>query len=230
MHYNHDHDIPEIAQLEKWNALAQKFFRMHEEDLRPKFYRRWGGTSGRFLREIKKLEKSYTSRKCASKNVVPRRSTFEDTYNKSNGNVDEEKKNSSEDRERRSRGQLRFAHNPGHRMIHIVRNIEKWTEEYFTGCRNQNVIVYRWQRFVLRWEAEINKNPTFFKEFEEEERYLRNNDGPGKPCGRIYREFGLHGQYMELRDASADASYGFDNLGQTDFGNDQLMSMVPFEG
>ena len=214
--------------MEKWNALAQKFFRMHEEDLRPMFHRRWGGTSGRFQREIKKLEQSYTSRKCASKNLVPRRSTFK--FNESNRTVDEEKKNSSEDRERRSSGQLRVAHNPGHRMIHIVRNIEKWTEEYLTGCKNQNKIVHRWQRFVNRWRDEIQKNPTFLKEFEEEEKYLRNNDGPGKPCGRIYIEFGLHGQYMELRDASADASYEVNNLGDTDFGNDHLMSMVPFQG
>ena len=85
-------------------------------------------------------------------------------------------------------------------------------------------------RFVERWEHEISKNPVFIEEFEEEERYLRANDGPGKPCGRIYREFGLHGQYMELRDASVDTRNGIDDLGQTDFGNDHLMSMVPFEG
>ena len=85
-------------------------------------------------------------------------------------------------------------------------------------------------RFSRRWNWEMHKNPIFAKEFEEEEKYLRNNDGPGKPCGRIYREFGLYGQYMELRDASVDTSNGFDNLGKTDFGNDQLMSMVPFEG
>ena len=92
-------------------------------------------------------------------------------------------------------------------------------------------------RFVERWEHEISKNPIFIEEYEEEERYLKNNDGPGKPCGRIYREFGLHGQYMELRDASFDRSYiengnvnGIDDLGDTDFGNDHLMSMVPFKG
>ena len=201
---------------------------MHEDDLRPKFHRRWGGTGGRFQREIKKLERSY-GRKCASKNLIPRRSSYRD-MNKSNRNVDEKKKNSSEARERRSSGQLRVAHNPGHRMRHIIRNVEKWTEEYLTGCRGQNKVINRWKRFVNRWNFEIARNPVFVEEFEKEERYLRNNDGPGKPCGRIYREFGLHGQYMELRDASVDASNGFSNLGDTDFGNDQLMSMVPFEG
>ena len=35
---------------------------------------------------------------------------------------------------------------------------------------------------------------------------------------------------MELRDASVDTRNGIDDLGQTDFGNDHLMSMVPFEG
>ena len=201
---------------------------MHEEDLRPKFHRRWGGRNGRFQREIGKLEKSY-GRKCASKNLVPRRSSYQDV-NKSNRNVDEKKKNSSEARERRSGGQLRVAHNPGHRMRHIIRNVEKWTEEYLTSCNNQIKVINRWKRFVNRWDAEIQKNPVFVEEFEKEERYLRNNDGPGKPCGRIYREFGLHGQYMELRDASVDSSNGFSNLGDTDFGNDELMSMVPFEG
>ena len=209
--------------MEKWNDLAQKFFRLHESDLRLLFYRRWSGKNGRFQREIKKLGKSYV-RKCASKNLLPRRSRF--TID--DADVDGRKNNF--DRERRSRGQLRVAHNPGHRMRHIVHNVQKWTEEYLTGCSNQNKVVNRWQRFVARWEHEIAKNPIFIQEFEKEERYLRNNDGPEKPCGRIYREFGLHGQYMELRDAFFNENNGIDNLGETDFGNDQLMSMVPFEG
>ena len=90
-------------------------------------------------------------------------------------------------------------------------------------------------RFVERWEHEISKNPIFIEEFEEEERYLKKYDGPGKPCGRIYSEFGLHGEYMELLDASFSPWYnldtsGIDDLRETDFGNDHLMSMVPFEG
>ena len=165
-------------------------------------------------------------RKCSSKNLIPRRSS----YSTDNSNSDAEEENSSEVRDRRSSGQLRVAHNPGHRIRHIIRNIEKWTEEYLTGCPKQQKVVNRWLRFVAKWEQEISKNPIFIEEFEKEERYLRNNDGPEKPCGRIYREFGLHGQYMELRDASVDDSNGIDNLGLTDFGNNQLMSMVPFEG
>ena len=198
---------------------------MHQQDLRASFYRTWAGSNGRFRREITKLERNYM-RKCSSKNLIPRRSS----YSTDNSNSDAEEENSSEVRDRRSSGQLRVAHNPGHRIRHIIRNIEKWTEEYLTGCPKQQKVVNRWLRFVAKWEQEISKNPIFIEEFEKEERYLRNNDGPEKPCGRIYREFGLHGQYMELRDASVDDSNGIDNLGLTDFGNNQLMSMVPFEG
>ena len=198
---------------------------MHQQDLRASFYRTWAGSNGRFRREIIKLERNYM-RKCSSKNLIPRRSS----YSTDNSNSDAEEENSSEVRDRRTSGQLRVAHNPGHRIRHIIRNIEKWTEEYLTGCPKQQKVVNRWLRFVAKWEQEISKNPIFIEEFEKEERYLRNNDGPEKPCGRIYREFGLHGQYMELRDASVDDSNGIDNLGLTDFGNNQLMSMVPFEG
>ena len=73
------------------------------------------------------------------------------------------------------------------------------------------------------------KNPMFQEEFDEEEKYLRNYDGPGRPCGIIYREFGLHGHPMELFDASENPENGIDNLGRTDFGNDQLMSMMPYK-
>ena len=200
---------------------------MHQEDLRALFHKRWAGSDGKFRREIQKLEQNY-NRRCSNKNLIPRPSSFSEA--ELNLDIDEGTENSSEVRKRRSGGQLRVAHNPGHRMRHIIRNVEKWTEEYLTGCSNQNKVVNRWQRFVARWEHEIAKNPIFIQEFEKEERYLRNNDGPEKPCGRIYREFGLHGQYMELRDAFFNENNGIDNLGETDFGNDQLMSMVPFEG
>ena len=115
-------------------------------------------------------------------------------------------------------------------MRHIVRNIEKWTEEYLTGCSNQKKVINRWQKFVKRWEEEIALNPIFQKEFEDEEKYLRSNAGPGGPCGRIYREFGLHGDFMELRDASLDENLGYRDLGRTNFGDNHIMSMVPFEG
>ena len=128
--------------MEKWNDLAQKFFRIHQSDLRPAFYKRWGGSDGRFRREIKKLEKNY-SRNCSKKNLIPRRSSFvtdESDF--------ESEENSTDARERRSRGQLRVAHNPGHRMRHIIRNIEKWTETYLTGCSNQGKVIKRWLRVV----------------------------------------------------------------------------------
>ena len=224
VHFNHDHSMPEVAQLEKWNALAQKFFRMHQEDLRASFHRRWAVTrhgkyNGRFEKEIKKLEQNFM-RKCAGTYQTPRQS-----------NPDADDNDSTEvTRNRRSGDQLRVANNPGHRMRHIVHNVKKWTEEYLTGCSNQEKVMARWQKFDQVWEAEIAKSPAFQEEFKKEEKYLRSNDGPGRPCGRIYREFGLHGQYMELRDASYDTNNRIDDMGRTDFGNDQLMSMIPFPG
>ena len=220
--------------MEKWNDLAKKFFHMHEADLRPSFYRKWAGTSGRFQREIRKLERNF-NRKCSNKNSVPRRSSGThtiDRVSRRSANANHELLGElDEQRVRRSSGQLRVAHNPGHRMRHIIRNIEKWTEEYLKGCSNQHLATFRWQRFVTKWESEIAKNPIFQEEFEKEEKYLRKTrNQPGRPCGRIYREFGLHGQYMELRDASVDENNGYGDLGRTDFGNDHLMSMVPFEG
>jgi len=224
VHFNHNHEHgPEIAHLEKWNALARKFFRMHEADLRPRFFQNWAGTDGtdgRFQREINKLEKAF-KRKCSRKDLIPRQSIGDHFVTDGETTPDE--------RKRRADGQLRVANNPGHRMRHILRNVEKWAED-FLHCSNQKKVTSRWQRFMSKWESEIAKNPIFQEEFKKEERYLRNYDGPGRPCGRIYREFGLHGKYMEILDASIDSSYGFGDLGQTDFGNDQLMSMVPFEG
>ena len=119
--------------MEKWNDLAQKFFRIHQSDLRPAFHKRWGGSNGRFRREITKLERNY-GRKCSSKNLIPRRSS-------SVTDDSDSEENPTDARERRSRGQLRVAHNPGHRMRHIIRNIEKWTEEYLTGCSNQEKVI-----------------------------------------------------------------------------------------
>ena len=227
--------------MEKWNNLAQKFFRMHKEDLRPTFYAKWAGKSGRFQREIQKLEQNFR-RKCSNKNTLPRRAIFdpevlspEEDFEASGDDFkdvdgDGVADDVTEKRKRRS-GKLRVAHNPGHRMRHIVRNVGKWTREYLGVCSNQKAVVARWEKFIKRWEEEIAKNPVFQKEFEDEEKYLRKTrNQPGRPCGRIYREFGLHGQYMELQDASIDENYGFGDLGRTDFGNDHLMSMVPYEG
>ena len=210
-----------------WNALANKFFQMHEADLRPKFFRNWAGSNqnGRFAREIKKLEQNFI-RKCSSKDLVPR----QDGTDLPNPDAEYIYKPASGERKRRADSQLKQIHNPGHRMKHIIHNVKKWTEDYLTGCSNQQKVVNRWQRFINKWENEIAKNPIFQEEFKQEEKYLRNYDGPGRPCGRIYREFGLHGQYMELQDASQDEEYGFDDLDMTDFGSYHLMSMQPFEG
>ena len=230
INFNYRHKFLEIAQLEKWNDLAQKFFRMHEADLRSEFYEKWAGTNGRFHREVLKLEKNY-KRPCRHNwpNRIPRQSTYRPVRS-ANFQNDVVGEISLGSRERRSDGKLKVAHNPGHRMKHIARNVHKWTEEYLNGCKNRKKVLNRWLKLSGRWEKEIAKTPIFQEEFEAEKRYLRNNDGPGKPCGRIYREFGLHGQYMELRDASVDQSNGIQDLAETAFGNDELMSMVPFEG
>ena len=234
VHFNHNHDMPEVAQLEKWNALAQKFFRMHQEDLRASFHRRWAVTrhgkyNGRFEKEIKKLEQNFM-RKCAGTYQTPRRYDQGPVETYIDEVYDADTDSTGVTRKRRSGGQLRVANNPGHRMKHIVHNVQKWTEQYLTGCSNQGKVLKRWQKFTKKWEAEIDKSPAFQEEFKKEEKYLRSNDGPGRPCGRIYREFGLNGQYMELRDASYDTNNRIDDMGRTDFGNDQLMSMIPFPG
>ena len=241
VHFNHDHkDGPEIAQLEKWNALAQKFFRMHQEELSSRFYRKWavkpfvtphGKFIGRFEKEIGKLERNFirctkaesmngglVAQKHHDKRKVPRQGQ---SYT-NDPDVDEnDVVNNSTDV---------FDDNSNHRMRHIVHNVKKWTEENLKGCRNQEIAINRWQKFIGFWELEIRENPIFQEVSKNEERYLRNNDGPGRPCGKIYREFGLNGYHMEVRDGSYDPNNHFNNLKDTQFGNDQLMSMIPYEG
>ena len=207
---------------------------MHKDDLPTKFYKNWATNgqyqhgTGRFHSEIEKLKKIY--KRCHKGESVSQRNLGSSTKN----DADIDEKTFFKKIERRSGyqngGQLRVAHNPAHRMMHIVGNVKKWSEHYLNGCKKQSKVEDRWKRFEGEWKKKMKKNSIFKKEFEEEERYLRNNDGPGRPCGRIFQEFGLHGQYMELRDASVDESNGYDDLRETDFGNDQIMSMVPFEG
>ena len=211
---------------------------MHKDELPARFYRNWAtrnrttknglsfGT-GRFQHEIGKLKRHFL--KCSNKDMIRRNVGYS-----INSDDDLDDKTGFKKKERRSvnqlEGQLKVSHNPGHRMRHIVGNVKKWTENYLIGCDKKQSIVDRWERFETRWNIKLKGDSIFKKEFEEEERYLRNYDGPGRPCGRIYREFGLHGEYMELRDASFDDTNGYDDLRRTVFGNDQLMSMVPFEG
>ena len=262
--------------MDKWNAFAQKFFQMHENVIRPSFYRVWAdpkdtegteNTKGRFSREIEKLKKSFR-RKCSTKNLVPRpgtRSSADSDDSTADSDADsttdsdadstadftvesiadaladftaeslprKKNNNSSEARERRSNGhdEVRVANNPAHQARHIIKNLEKWTELYLGGCRNRDKIVRRWGKFVLRWMQEIAKNPIFVEEFAKEERYLRSHGTrKGRRCGYIYNQFGLSGREMTLYDASEDDTNGFDDLGRTDFGNDELMSMVPYAG
>ena len=234
VNYNHHQPIPEVAQLEKWNALAHKFFRTHQEDLRPNFYRKWalpspGIPNGRFEKEIMKLETNFI--RCAEKHhdkrKLPRKVPPTNVPDAVVNNPTEET------RKRRSDDQLSIDDNPDYQMRHIVQNVRKWTEEYLAGCSNQEKVVRRWEKFVVRWKTKAFKNSkmkSIQEELKKEERYLRNSDGPGRPCGKIYREFGLTGYMMELRDGSYDVNNRFDNLKDTQFGNDQLMSMRPYEG
>ena len=68
---------------------------------------------------MKKLGQNFL-RNCSNKNTIPR-----PIVNSKDSEDDFEA--SSENRDRRSEDNLRVAHNPGRRMKHIVRNVEKWT-------------------------------------------------------------------------------------------------------
>ena len=72
---------------------------------------------------------------------------------------------------------------------------------------------------ILNWNNQIKR-----------EMKITRDTNFGKPCGRIFQEYGLRGHFMELRDAATISDNGFDVLGNTDFGNDRLMSMLPYEG
>ena len=164
VHFNYDHESPEIAILEMWNDLAQKFFRMHETDLRKRFHQQWAGADdkiGRFEKEIKKLEKNF-NRKCSSKNLITRPFQTDKVTRRAAESIEEfVPEFLPKNRPQKPVGQLRVENNPGHRMRHIVRNVEKWTEDYLTGCSNQKIVIARWKRFVNRWENEMAKNPIF---------------------------------------------------------------------
>ena len=246
VHFNHDHDYHQVAELEKWNALAGKWFRLHGDNLRPKFLSRWMGLngsfgpSGRFQREIKKLEKSFY-RKCSNKKGRPKHVTLEGGSNEvrtddavqgfkiSNTTI-------SDAEERHSDDISENIHNSGDRMIHIIRNIEIWVETILNKCPKTEKIVRRWGGsdgsggFVGKWEREIAKNPIFQEEIEEEDRYFRSQGTGNNRCGIIFNQFGLHGKALYLYDTAADPNNGIDNLGETYFDNDELMSMKPLPG
>ena len=229
-----------MAQLEKWNALAQKWFQNHGDDLREKFRTRWSGSNGRFQKEIKKLEKSF-SRKCSTKNSTPKWMKDADEADLEVQTVDQQPSNSTNPsnstKKRRSDDDLTIVHNSGVRILHIVHNIEHWIEAYLKKCpdRSFKKIVQRWKVFVEKWEREIAKNPIFQEEIEEDERLLRQQDAAGersgwKPCGMLYSQFGLNGRRYRIYDASEDSSHGIDDLGDHPLGNDELMSVRPYPG
>ena len=223
VNFNHDHDFHEVAQLEKWNALAEKWFKHHGDDLRSKFSRRWSGPGGRFQKEIKKLEKSFY-RKCSTKNL-------------NNQLIQDATEDSNSAKKRRSDEDLEVLHNSGDRILHIIHNVEYWIESYLRTCPNTDRIVRRWGGsngeggFVGKWEREIAKNPIFQEELEEEERFLdQRSESGARPCGYLFSEFGLHGVRITIYDASLDPKYGISSLGSTALGNNELMSVKPFLG
>ena len=74
VHFNRDHEFHQVAELEKWEALADKWFRLHGDNLRKSFLARWSGPNGewnkgRFQKEINKLKRSF-SRKCSNKYIL----------------------------------------------------------------------------------------------------------------------------------------------------------------
>ena len=237
IYFNYDHDHRQIAQLEKWTALADKWFQLHGNELRKKFSDRWSGQNGRFKKEIAKLEKSF-HRKCSHKAVYPQQPAYgEISYEDQTYEDVQESTISSSTRKRRSDDNSESLDNSGERIIHIIRNIEKWVETYIRTCPNSERIVKRWGGsngsggFVGKWERQITKNPIFQEQAEAlKKRYFRNSANGNQRCGRIFREFGLHGHPLQLYDAAADPRNGIGRLGDTDFGNNQLMSMKPEPG
>ena len=253
VHFNHDHEFPQVAELEKWEALAGKWFRLHGDNLRKSFSAIWSGPDGkyspdgRFQKEIKKLKRSF-ARKCANKKTLHGRKKQEQTEEApgADGLVQQVKSfngTSIDDeyhhfknittfnttRERRS-DQNNSILNSGDRIRHVIRNLEEWVETTLSTCPKTENIINRWRRFAAKWEVELDTNPIFQEEIEEEKRNFRSQGSGNERCGVIYREFGLHGKYLYLYDAGVNPTNGYDYLGDTDFGNDQLMSMKPLPG
>ena len=229
-----------MAQLEKWNALAKKWFKNHGDDLRKKFRTKWSGSDGRFQKEIKKLERSF-NRKCSTKKSTPKwMKNGADHLNEADlQTLDEQVTNSTDasdtSKKRRSDDDLTIVHNSGARMLHIVNNIEHWIEAYLKKCGNTDRIVKRWKRFVAKWKHEIEKNPIFQEEIEEDERFLRQQDAASgrsgaRRCGELFSQFGLNGRRYTIYDASVDRSQEIDHLGYHPLGNDELMSVKPYPG
>lgn len=243
--FNHDHEFHQVAELEKWEDLAGKWFRLHGDNLRKSFSKKWKGPNGefspegRFQKEIKKLKKSF-DRNCSNKK------TFHGRKNEGadglaqqvkflNGtSIDDETfKNtttSNATRERRSSENSEKIHNSGDRIRHVILNIEQWVEETLSNCGNTNKIITRWRNFAKKWERELEKNPIFEQEIEEEKRYFRSQGTADERCGVIFTQFGLHGNQLYLYDAGIKSEHGIDDLGETNFGNDELMSMKPLPG
>ena len=82
VHFNRDHEFHQVAELEKWEALADKWFRFHGDNLRKSFLARWSGPNGewnkgRFQKEMSKLKKSF-ARKCSNKEILHNEENGED--------------------------------------------------------------------------------------------------------------------------------------------------------
>ena len=130
-------------------------------------------------------------------------------------------------------------HNAGDRIIHVIRNLEKWVETHLYTCPKTEKIIKRWGGsngsggFVGKWEQEIAKNSIFQEEIAEQKRLIRKNARAGSQyCGTIFTQFGLHGNHLNLYyyPSKYPRQSGIDHLGETDFSNDELMSMKPAPG
>ena len=243
VHFNHDHEFHQVAELEKWEALADKWFRFHGDNLRKSFLARWSGPNGewnkgRFQKEMSKLKKSF-ARKCSNKEILHNEENGEDDSAQPvkslvGTSIDDETSknttNSNATKERRSSENTKQIINSGDRIRHVVRNIEQWAEATLSTCPNTKKIIKRWQTFAAKWERELKTNPIFQEEIEEEKRNFRSQGTGDERCGIIFTQFGLHGTALYLYDAAVDPDHGIDSLGDTDFGNDELMSMKPLPG
>ena len=225
--FNPDGKSTELAQLEKWSKLAHKFFDLHGSDLRKSFVRKWiGSENQKFDKQITKLTRAFN--RCGT-HLDPVMLDIPQNYTNIEADVD------GQNREKRSNEDPRIMERPGHRILHVVHNMKKWTKTYLSECKNQNKIVTRYEKFEDKFENELMKSPVFADEFREDEVLLENleqraiREGRGRACGKIWSEFGLHGKNIVVYDSSIDEDNGFHDLGRTTFGRYKLQSMQVLE-
>ena len=148
--FNPDGKSTELAQLEKWSKLAHKFFDLHGSDLRKYFVRKWiGSENKKFDKQITKLTRAFN--RCGT-HLDPVMLDKPQNYTNIEADID------GQNREKRSNEDPQIMEKPGHRMIHIVHNMKKWTKTYLSECKNQNKIVTRYEKFEDKFENELMKS------------------------------------------------------------------------